>query len=252
MNRGAARQRIFHTKHDARQFLALIGEASERFGVEVHAYCLMTNHYHLLIRCPSGGLSQFMHLVGSHYVRYLNTLLDRDGPLFRGRFHAVPLATIGYAHHVGRYIHRNPIDIHPPIALDAYEWSSYRYYAHDRAHPRWLRTDVLLTEHGNRSDYRAFVEDGRRLNNPPWEWAVATAVDELVDDASLRINIGRTAVVALLDSVDAGDRPAVEDWLGFPSPGARAQALKRMRQRRANTPLVAEIAARAIALAAGR
>src|SRR3954468_6564573 len=83
MNRGAARQPIFHTKHDARQFLALVGEATDRFGVEVHAYCLMTNHYHLLLRCPNGGLSQFMHLLGSHYVTYLNSRLDRDGPLFR-------------------------------------------------------------------------------------------------------------------------------------------------------------------------
>jgi REP element-mobilizing transposase RayT len=250
MNRGAARQRIFHTKHDARQFLALVGEGAERFGIELHAYCLMTNHYHLLVRCPYGGLSRYMHFVGSHYVTYLNSRLDRDGPLFRGRFHAVPLATLGYVHHVGRYIHRNPLAMQPPVALDAYEWSSYGYYVDDHAHPRWLRMDHLLAEHGGRSHYRDYVEGEARAANPPWAWAIAIAVDELVDDAPLRMNIGRTVAVALVDTVDAGDRENVEDWLSFPSPGARAQALKRMRQRRATNPLVAEIAARAVALAA--
>jgi len=251
MNRGAARQHIFYTKHDARQFLALVGEASERFGVEVHAYCLMTNHFHLLVRCPSGGLSEFMHLVGSHYVRYFNARLDRDGPMFRGRFHAIRLDTSNYVHHVGRYIHRNPIDVRPLVGLDEYEWSSFRYYARDRAHPRWLRMDELLGEHGTRPNYRAFVEAEVGGNaGQVWSWAVETAVNELVDDSSLRTTIARTVAVALLDVVNPRDRPTVDEWLAFPSPGARAHALKRMRNRRAATPLVDQIAARAIAIAA--
>jgi REP element-mobilizing transposase RayT len=251
MNRGAARQRIFLTKHDARQFLALVGEASERFGNEVHAYCLMTNHYHLLVRCPSGELSEFMHLVGSHYVRYFNSRLDRDGPMFRGRFHAILLDSSDYVHHVGRYIHRNPLDVRPHVALDEYEWSSFRYYAQDRPHPRWLRMDELLSVHGTRADYRAFVDSEARAGRGlAFSWAVETAVDELVDDASLRTNIRRTVAVALLDVVDPRDQPTLERWLAFPTPAARTQALRRMRERRATSPLVAEIAARAIALAA--
>ena len=191
-----------------------------------------------------------MHCLGSHYVRYLNSRLDRDGPLFRGRFHAVTLATLGHVDHVGRYIHRNPLDIRPAVELDRYEWSSLRYYAHDQGHPRWLRMDTLLAEHGSRSEYRAYIDGDAPRRKSPWAWAVATAVDELVDDASLRINIGRTVSIALLDSVDVRKRPDIEQWLAFPSAGARAQALKRMRQRRTNDPLVARIATRAIELAA--
>jgi hypothetical protein len=137
------------------------------------------------------------------------------------------------------------------VALDSYEWSSFRYYASDRAHPHWLRLDSLLAEHGTRSNYRAFVEahvggDAGQV----WNWAVETAVSELVDDPSLRTTIARTVAVALLDAVNPLERPSIDEWLDFPSPGARAQALKRMRNRRAATPLVDEITARAIAIAA--
>jgi hypothetical protein len=83
-----------------------------------------------------------------------------------------------------------------------------------------------------------------------WSWAVQTAVSELVDDPSLRTTIARTVAVALLEAVNPRERPSIDEWLDFPSPGARAQALKRMRNRRAATPLVSVIAARAIAIAA--
>lgn len=251
MNRGAARQRIFFTKHDARQFLALLGEAAGRFGIEIHAYCLMTNHYHLLVRCPTGGLSESVHHLASHYVRYLNARLERDGPLFRGRFHAIRLHTTDYVHHVGRYIHRNPVDIRPAVALDQYEWSSFRYYAHDRAHPEWLRMDHLLSAHGSRGEYRSFVEDVRRgVGESPWDWAVDMAVAEVVDEASTRANIARTVAVALLDAANPSDRPDIERWLDFPTSRARAMAVSRMRARRAISPVVAQVAARALDLAA--
>jgi len=250
MNRGAGRRRIFHTKHDARQFLALISDGHDRFGVEIHAYCLMTNHYHLLVRCPGGGLSDFMHHVGSHYVRYVNARLGQDGPMFRGRFHAIRLDTSDYVHHVGRYIHRNPLDVQPDGALEEYEWSSFRHYARDRAHPRWLTMHELLSERGTRAAYRAFVVADTTVHGKAWPWAVETAVAELVDDPSARSHLTRTVAVALLDLVDPWQMPPIEDWLAFPSAGARAQALRRMRDRRSASPLVEQIAARAIALAA--
>src|SRR3546814_16605516 len=69
MNRGVAKQRVFHSRADGEMFEALLGEGHDRFGVEVHAYCLMTNHYHLLLRCPEGGLSDFMQLVSARFTR---------------------------------------------------------------------------------------------------------------------------------------------------------------------------------------
>ena len=252
MNRGAARRRTFHTKHDGRQFLALLGEAHDRFEVEVHAYCLMTNHYHLLLRCPRGQLSEFMHLVGSHFVRYLNTRLRQDGPLFRGRFHAIRLDTSDYIDHVSRYIHRNPVDIRPAVALDMYEWSSFRYYAHDMPHPPWLRMDLVLSEHGGRASYRKYVEGDGAGTCPArvWAWAVEVAVSEVVDDASQRAKLRPAVAYALLDRVDPDDRRALEQWLDFPSPEARRKALARLNHRRAASPLIDQLTARAVALAA--
>ena len=164
MNRGAGRQRIFFARTDGELFLSLLGDACRRFGVEVHAYCLMSNHYHLLVRCPDGGLTEFMRYVSSRYVRRVNWRLGRDGTLFRGRFHAIHLESAERIDRVGRYIHRNPLE----VGLDAerYQWSSLRYIVGAEPAPDWLRTDMLVDEHGGRDHYRAFVLDGEWSPGP--------------------------------------------------------------------------------------
>jgi putative transposase len=157
MNRGIDHQRVFFSRADGELFLSLVGSACQRFRVEVHAYCLMSNHYHLLVRCPDGGLTPLMHSVGSQYVRHLNFRLGRDGSLFRGRYHAVRLGSNAHIDRVGRYIHRNPLEV--GIDAEQYLWSSLRYYVGAAPAPGWLRTDMLLDEHGGRDRYRAFVLD---------------------------------------------------------------------------------------------
>ena len=144
MNRGAARQAIFQTDRDRVEFERLLGVGHQRFGVEVHAYCLMSNHFHLLMHCPGGGLSDYMHQLGSVFTRHHNERVGRDGSLFRGRFHAIPVHTDDYRLHVARYIHRNPLDIDPSPPLDRYHWSSHRVYLGNRRRPEWMRTDVIL------------------------------------------------------------------------------------------------------------
>ena len=128
MNRGAARQAVFHSATDGRTFEGLLGRAARRFGVEVHAYCLMTNHFHLLLHCPDGGVSDFMQFLGASYTRHLNDRLGRDGPIFRGRFRSLLIDSDRYLAAVGRYIHRNPLDIGPDTDLAQYRWSSFRHY----------------------------------------------------------------------------------------------------------------------------
>jgi len=157
MNRGIAHRQVFFARADGQLFLSLLGSAGQRFRVEIHAYCLMSNHYHLLVRCPDGGLTPFMHSVGSRYVRYLNGRLGRDGSLFRGRYHALRLESSGRVDRVARYIHRNPLEV--GIDAERYPWSSLRYYVGADPAPDWLRTDMLLDEHGGCALYRAFVLD---------------------------------------------------------------------------------------------
>jgi len=89
MNRGRGRQAIFHNEAYYQTFLETIKEASSRFGMEVHAYCLMGNHYHLLIKTPLGNLSRCMRHVNGVYTQRYNRLKNTDGSLFRGRFKAV-------------------------------------------------------------------------------------------------------------------------------------------------------------------
>ena len=248
MNRGAAKQAIFLSARDGRTFLRYVGEAALQVGVEVHALCLMGNHFHLLVRCPDGGLSEFMHRAVGPYVRYLNDRLARDGPIFRGRFRSIPLDTESYVNTVGRYVHRNPLDVRPPVALDAYPWSSYRYYVLEQPHPAWLRVDMLLGEAGSRGAYRSYVEDETAPVEADWHWALLTATAEVVDDSTRHSGIARSAAVALLDLTDGAIRDRIETWLSFPSQEARAMAQLRMRRRAAGDPLVGEIAQRAIRL----
>ena len=85
MNRGLARRTVFETRQDVRAFLARLALCVRRGELEVHAYCVLTTHYHLLVR-SRGKLSEGLRRVQNDYVRWFNRARRRDGPLFRGRF----------------------------------------------------------------------------------------------------------------------------------------------------------------------
>jgi REP element-mobilizing transposase RayT len=160
MNRGVNRQIVFFADDDRIEFGCVLGEVHERFGVETLAYCLMPNHYHLLLRCPDGGISAAMQHLGSAYTRRTNDRIGRDGPLFRGRFHSIHVADDVYLKWVVRYIHHNALDIAGVHACDEYRWSSYRTYLGLRAAPPFLNTGFLLDMFDwNPDRVRAFTED---------------------------------------------------------------------------------------------
>jgi REP-associated tyrosine transposase len=144
MNRGADRERIFFTKGDGEAFERLLARGSDLFGVEVHAYCLMPNHFHLLLHCPNRGLSKYMKLVGTHYSTRINARAGGDGSLFKSRFKSVLIDSPTYIAQAGRYIHRNPMELSPPVDPTTYRWSSLRYYAGVERPPPWLHTSMLL------------------------------------------------------------------------------------------------------------
>ena len=85
MNRGRGRQQIFHGEPYYQAFLTTLSEAHQRFGLEIHAYCLMGNHYHLLLCTPRGNLSRCMRHINGLYTQRYNRLKKTDGPLFRQR-----------------------------------------------------------------------------------------------------------------------------------------------------------------------
>lgn len=251
MNRGAGRQPIFHLAADGERFLQLVGEGCQLSGVRIGAYCLMRNHYHLLVHCPQAGLSSFMHRIGSMYTRHLNARLGRDGPILRGRFHSLLVDTDEYLAAAGRYIHRNPLDVRPAVPLDEYPWSSYRYFVSPVPGPWWLTTAELLEGFATEARYRAFVEE----DDPacvPVHWAIDVALAELGDDAGVaRSHARRTVLLAMLDHADDPDARRIEAAAALPPGPPGQKAMARMRSRLATEPVLARAAGRALALLTG-
>jgi REP element-mobilizing transposase RayT len=134
--------------------LAELSDAAERFGVEVHAYCVVTTHFHAVVNCPEGGLSDFMQRALQRFAVGHNHRLDREGYVFTGRFRSNPIVTehdhgVAALQQVCRYVHRNPLDFTPLSDLREFPWSSYQAYSGSGERPTWLRTDVLLGAHGD-------------------------------------------------------------------------------------------------------
>lgn len=152
MNRGAQRGRVFDDDTDRELFLSTLADAHERWGVETHAFALMGNHFHLLVRDDKGQLSRAMrHVCGVHTLRF-NRRHGRDGPLFRGRFRSRLVQTDEYLAELVRYIHANPLDIDGVEQAGAYAWSSHRHYlSPPSARPSWLHTEEVFQRIGGDS-----------------------------------------------------------------------------------------------------
>ena len=142
-NRGLRWQRIYEEEIDYSEFLRLMFKWADDCGVEIIAFCLMGNHFHVLVRCPNGNVSAFMHGFSSIYVREFNERRGHDGPMFRARFGSRLVDTPRYLHQATRYIHRNPLDLFWDGPLHTYPWSSLQFYADDAPRPPWLRSRCL-------------------------------------------------------------------------------------------------------------
>lgn len=162
MNRGAARQPIMKSPKHAHTFVNLLEKISEDYGIEIHAYCLMGNHYHLLVRTPYANLSEAMRHLNSMYTRRFNRAEKRDGPLFRGRFKSIIVDAEDYLVALSRYIHRNPVEAKLVKNPLGYPWSSFAAYLDRRLRPSWLHTyEVvrLCSPRNQIEDYKKLVEN---------------------------------------------------------------------------------------------
>ncbi len=160
INRGAARQAIFNTDEQRAYFLSLLAATHERFNAEWHAYCLMSNHYHLLLRTPEGNLQRIMRHLGGLYTQFYNCTEGRDGPLMRGRYRAVLVDAESHWLELSRYIHRNPQTAGIVRDLADYPWSSYPAYIGRIEAPPWLKTAYILGAVGTKrphARYKAFM-----------------------------------------------------------------------------------------------
>ena len=163
VSRSNSRERLYAGPRDYEKFLQYLEKASERFALIIHAYCLMGNHYHLLVETPEPNLSMAMQWLNVSYATYFNRKQDRNGHLFQGRFKAILIDADAYLKHLSRYIHLNPVSAGLISTPGQYRWSSYPAYIGEQRPPKFLMTDMLLENFGQRKNeaiknYQEFVE----------------------------------------------------------------------------------------------
>lgn len=226
MNRGARKAPIFTDTRSRELFLEVLSELPGRFGVGIHSYALMPNHYHLMLESRTGGLSRAMRHLGGTYTRRLNRHHAWDGPLFRGRFHSRLVDTDSYWRHLLLYVHLNPVraGLTPPSVG---EWTSHRAYIGATPCPPWLTTADLLQHYG-RSGYLDAYEalcDNRSAApagfDPDRLWApnaAGTTVD--IPPSAHTVQSGFDELCAVTGmtpeeilSVPKGPRPNKANWL---------------------------------------
>jgi REP element-mobilizing transposase RayT len=173
ISRGNAGEDIFDSKRDREKFLEYIGKAAERFSIIIHTYCLMNNHYHLLLETPQSNLSVAIHWLNTSYAAYYNIKHERNGHLFQGRFKALLIDAAEYLKELSRYIHLNPVRARIVAKPIDYKWSSYPAFMGTTKKPDWLETGWSLGNFGKTKKeaikyYRSFVEqvDTEALENP--------------------------------------------------------------------------------------
>ncbi|MDJ0804425.1 MAG: transposase [Desulfobacterales bacterium] len=161
-SRGNERKAIFKGRADRLRFLAYLESATERYRAVIHCYCLMVNHYHLLLETPLGNLPQIMRHINGAYTTYFNIKRDRSGHLFQGRYKAILVEKDAYARELSRYIHLNPVRAGIVAKPEAYEWTSYAAYVGARPPSWWLLRGFILGYFGRQEKaaqkrYKAFV-----------------------------------------------------------------------------------------------
>ena len=145
---------IFEDNVDRGFYIARLKRYAAEFGVEIHAWCLMSNHTHLLLKADLPLLSALMRKLGSVYARYFNSRHGRSGPLFGGRFCSVCVDSDPQLLSVVRYIHRNPIHHEETTLCGLYPWSSYREYI--SAASETCKLDYVLGVFGSISELIRF------------------------------------------------------------------------------------------------
>lgn len=166
--RGNEQKDIFKSRRDREQFLSYFESSVTRYGAIIHAYCLMSNHYHLLLETPDGNLPEIMRHINGAYTNYYNTKRKRAGHLFQGRYKAILIEADEYLMELSRYIHLNPVRAGIVEKPEEYLWSSYLDYVGMRQAPCWLHLIPLRERFGDSGKYRQFVEDmlGKEYENP--------------------------------------------------------------------------------------
>ncbi len=253
--RGHNHRKIYWNEGDRRHFLELVKEMTARHRVEVHAYVLMDNHYHLLVRTPEANLSQAIQWINISYSVWWNRKHRQCGGVFQGRFKSVVVEGGEWLLSLSQYIHCNPVavmglglgkqdkaaermgwKVPTPQAVKArletlrnYSWSSYLAYAGYESPPDWLMMDSVFSQiKGGREGYRAAME-GRLmagLKEDYWDalrWGVVLGRERFAESIRERIKVSRESAgrrriqrrLAWADFVRGMEKMKGEEWAAF-------------------------------------
>ena len=171
--RGDGREDIYLADGDRRLFLDVFAGVQGRYNWTVHAYCLMSNHYHLLVETPDANLSKGMRQLNGVYTQRFNRTYDRVGHVFQGRYKAILVQKEAYLLELARYLVLNPVRARMVRAPGDWPWSSYRAMIGAQTAPEWLQRRWILAAFGKAeteavASYIRFVAEGKGQPSP-WE-----------------------------------------------------------------------------------
>jgi REP element-mobilizing transposase RayT len=165
-SRGNARGTIFLDDVDREEFLWRLGGVVREHRWICHAYCLMANHFHLLLETPDANLSRGMRRLNGAYSQHFNRRHERVGHLLQGRYHAVLVERDAHLLELARYVVLNPVRGGMVAAPEDYRWSSLRAALGLAPAPAWLDSGALLARFGTRGRYLEFVHEGVGQEGP--------------------------------------------------------------------------------------
>lgn len=214
-SRGDRRGAIYFRDDDRIEFNRLLAEVTHRCRWRVHAWCQMTNHYHLLVETPEPNLSQGMRLLNGGYANYFNRAHNRVGHVFQGRYISINVQQDSYLLELARYVVLNPVRAGMVKLADDWFWSSYSATVGARQSEYWLTTNAVLSLFGTRRDvaiagYRCFVNEGIGVRSP---W------------------------LSLRNGIFLGDERFVQDLLLKQTQSEMLDEIPRIQRRRAPRPL---------------
>lgn len=172
-SRGNRRDAIYESDLDRENFLMIIADVCQQYNWICHAYCLMDNHYHLLVETPEANLSKGMRQLNGRYTQTFNRTHQRVGHVFQGRYKAILIDKESYLLELSRYIVLNPVRAKMVYSVIEWQWSSYRAMIGQEIKPIWLNNEWLLARFGQNKlaaieAYKQFVSEGKGLPSP-WE-----------------------------------------------------------------------------------
>lgn len=160
MGRGNRHMDIFAEEEDRQYFLVILENVMKKYPFSIHSYCLMTNHYHILLETKINEIWRIMQLVASNYAIYYNRKYQKDGHLFQGRYRSCIVESDEYFLQTSRYIHLNPVKAKMVGYPQDYKWSSYKTIL-GMEDQRIVEREKILSyfREQREQEYQRFVED---------------------------------------------------------------------------------------------